>query len=111
MTGTSQRSGYFEYAIQEYQRTFADLGYDGIWQDSFLTFGVLPEYRARQPFPTLDRTLAMQQEFWRLGMTEVHIEGCGPLGLSTGVFGHEPAIPADLEPMREKEYGLYHYVG
>ena len=110
VTGTSQRSGYFDYAIQEYRRTHADLGYDGIWQDSFLTFGVLPDFREKQPSPTLLESVAMQQEFWRLGMTEVHIEGCGPLGLSTGGFAHEPPIPADLEPIREREYGLYSYV-
>ncbi len=110
VTGVSQRSGYFDYAIQEYRRTHADLGYDGIWQDSFLTFGVIPDFREKQPRPTLRETVAMQQEFWQLGMTEVHIEGCGPLGLSTGGFGHEPPIPADLEPIRGREYGLYNYV-
>ncbi len=110
VTGTSQHSGYFDYAIQEYNRTFSELGYDGIWQDSYLTFGVLPDYRERQPVPPLERTLAMQQEFWRMGMTEIYVEGCGPFGLSTGGFGHEPPIPSDLDPIRNKEYGLYRYI-
>ncbi len=110
VTGTSQHGGYYPYAIQEYQRTFSALGYDGIWQDSYLTFGVLPDYREQQPNPTLLRSTAMQQAFWTMGMTEVYIEGCGPLGLSSGGYGHEPPIPADLNAIRGKEYGLYRYV-
>lgn len=45
-----------------------------------------------------------------MGMTEVHIEGCGPLGLSTGGYGHEPPVRADLDKIRGREYGLYRYV-
>ena len=110
VTGTSQFSGYLDYAVSKYIETHSDLNYDGIWQDSFLTFGILPDYKMQQPVPTLKKTIEMQQLFWQIGMTEVHIEGCGPLGLSTGGFGHEPPIPEDLNKIRGKEYGLYHYV-
>lgn len=111
VTGTNQFGGYFDYAIQSYISTHDNLKYDGIWQDSFLTFGVLPDYKMTQPTPTLSKSLEMQQAFWQLGMTEVYIEGCGPLGFSTGGFGkHEPPTPPDLDSIRGKEYGLYHYV-
>ncbi|MDQ7065923.1 MAG: T9SS type A sorting domain-containing protein [candidate division KSB1 bacterium] len=110
VTGTSPFSGYFDYALREYRRTVAELRYDGIWQDSFLTFGVLPDYRVKQPEPSLHSSLAIQKELWRLGMTEIYIEGCGPLGVSTGGYGHEPPIPEDLQKIRDREYGLYSYI-
>ena len=57
--------------------------FDGIWLDSFLTFGMMVDYRAAQPYPHFDRVLDLQREFRRMGLTEIHLEGCGPFGLST----------------------------
>ncbi|MFQ5640788.1 MAG: T9SS type A sorting domain-containing protein [bacterium] len=110
VTGVSQNSGYYDYAIGQYHNVHSNVPFDGIWQDSFLTFGFLPDARDRQPAPLLDRTLAMQTDFWQMGLTEVYIEGCGPLGLSTSGFGHEPPVPSDLDKIRGREYGLYRYV-
>ncbi|MFQ5627423.1 MAG: hypothetical protein ACE5I1_01585 [bacterium] len=110
IAGTNQRGGYYDYAVGRYRATHSDLKYDGIWQDSFLTFGVLPDYQEQQPRPSLDRSIALQMEYTSLGMTDLLIEGCGPLGLSSAGWGHEPPIPSDLDKIRGSEYGLYRYV-
>jgi len=108
ITGTSLRSGYYPYAVGRYRKIRQATGFDGLWQDSLCTFGILSDYRERQPRPQLDRTLAMQRELWRMGCTEIHIEACGPLGLSSGGYGM--GKPELSEHIRGREYGLYRTV-
>ncbi len=120
IVGLSLYSGYFDYAVEKYGSAFQATGFDGIWQDSFLTIGVRADYSRPQPVPQLERTLALQKEIWDIGLTEVHIEGCGPLGLSSGGYGYETYTLEDSTPTAEvrkmferiegREYGLYRCV-
>lgn len=107
VVGVSLHSGYFPYAIGTY-RTIRQLGVDGFWQDSFLTFGTLTDYSQTHPYPQLERTITMQKAMWNMGYDEIHIEGCGPFGLSSGGWGY--GDPSCFRKIKGREYGLYFYV-
>jgi len=79
-----------------------------VWQDSFLTFGVLTDFSEPAPYPQLEETIQMQRKLQEMGCTEIHIEGCGPFGLSSGGCGYGRSEFFDR--VQGKEYGLYHYV-
>jgi len=110
VTGTTLRADWFDHVVAQYRAARKATGFDGILQDSFLSFCMFPDHAAEQPVPELDEALALQREIWKMGATEVHVEGCGLLGISHGGYGHEPPIPADLDGIRGREYGLYRYV-
>ncbi len=120
IVGTSLRSGFYEYAVGQFEKIHQNTGFDGFWIDSFLTFGILEDYSRPHPVPQLDRTLAMQRALWKMGMTQILIEGCGPFGVSTGAYGAEaierggPDEQAEgyrrFERIRGREYGLFRYM-
>ncbi|MBC7329117.1 hypothetical protein H5T88_02030 [bacterium] len=105
--GVSLYGGYFLYAINRY-KAIRSLGIDGYWQDSFLTFGVLTDFSQPNPYPQLERTIKMQKAMQEMGYSEIHIEGCGPFGLSSGGYGY--GDNSYFEKIKGKEYGLYYYV-
>lgn len=109
ITGVRLRSGYFDYAIRQYEKIRGATGFDGLWQDSFLTFGILTDFSEPSPYPQLDETVEMQRRLQAMGCTEIHIEGCcGPFGLSTGGYGM--GNPKKFALIKGKEYGLYYYL-
>ncbi|HID05871.1 MAG TPA: hypothetical protein EYP10_01860, partial [Armatimonadetes bacterium] len=108
ITGVSLRRGYFDYAMRQYEKIHRATGFDGLWQDSFLTFGILTDFSEAEPYPQLDETIAMQRQLQAMGCTEIHIEGCGPFGLSSGGYGY--GRPEVFQRIKGREYGLYHYV-
>lgn len=107
VVGVSLYSGYFPYAINRY-KAIRSLGADGYWQDSFLTFGILTDFSQLNPYPQLERTIEMQKAMQEMGYSEIHIEGCGPFGLSSGGYGYGDI--SAFERIKNKEYGLYYYV-
>ncbi|NIA16604.1 MAG: hypothetical protein GWP08_21310 [Nitrospiraceae bacterium] len=120
ITGTSLRSGYYDYAVDRYRHLREATGFGGIWLDSFLTFGVTTDFREAQPRPQLDRVLQLERELVKMGVTEIHLEGCGPFGLSTCGYPAEPYEYGNLvdrlkaigraQRIRGREYGLYRYL-
>jgi len=108
ITGVSLRRGYFDYAMRQYEKIRNATGFDGLWQDSFLTFGILTDFSEPTPYPQLDETLDMQRRLQAMGCTEIHIEGCGPFGLTSGGCGY--GRPEFFARINEREYGLYYYV-
>jgi len=62
ITGVNLRRGYFDYAIRQYQTIRRTTGFDGVWQDSFLTFGILTDFSEMRPYPQLDETVEMQRD-------------------------------------------------
>lgn len=108
ITGVSLHRGYFDYAMRQYEKIRRATGFDGLWQDSFLTFGILTDFRESTPYPQLDETVEMQRRLQAMGCTEIHIEGCGPLGLSSGGCGY--GRPVFFSRIEGKEYGLYNYM-
>ncbi|MCP5051540.1 MAG: hypothetical protein GY940_30510 [bacterium] len=120
VTGTSLNSGYFDYAVSRYRHIYDSVGgFDGFWFDSFLTFAMMPDFREEQPLPQLNRIVEMQAISWEMGMTNIFIEGCGPLGVSSGGYGYESVLANDPEgikhvnrrfdSIRGREYLLYRY--
>jgi hypothetical protein len=107
IVGVSLFGGYFPYAINRY-RAIRSSGVDGYWQDSFLTFGILTDFSQPNPYPQLERTIEMQKAMQELRYSEIHIEGCGPFGLSSGGYGYGDI--SFFERIKGKEYGLYYYV-
>ncbi|NOY79531.1 MAG: hypothetical protein GXP31_00865 [Kiritimatiellaeota bacterium] len=108
ISGISLRRGYFEYAMRQYERIHTATGFDGVWQDSFLTFGILTDFSASRPYPQLDETIEMQRRLQAMGCTEINIEGCGPYGLSSGGCGF--GRPLFFSRITGKEYGFYCYM-
>jgi len=109
ITGVSLRKGYFEYAVGQLEKIRKTTGYDGFWWDSFLTFGILTDFSVSSPYPQLDETLEMMKRLQAAGCGEMHIEGCGPFGLSSG--GHANGRRRDIfERVKGREYGLYYFV-
>ncbi|MFQ5351581.1 MAG: hypothetical protein ACE5D3_00730 [Candidatus Binatia bacterium] len=122
VTGVSLYSGYYDYALSRYQAIKSATAIDGFLVDSHLTFGVYPDFGRVQPSPQLAKTLATQRAWRDMGYSDVIIEGCGPLGLSSGGYpGYEDVAPnmplevqqeawARIERFVGREYGLYRYV-
>ncbi|MFQ5343440.1 MAG: hypothetical protein ACE5F6_18010, partial [Anaerolineae bacterium] len=119
ITGTSLSSGWYGYAIGQYRDIHQATGFDGVLIDSWLTFAMLPDGGEAQPMPQLDQAIALQRDLRQMGITEIHIEGTGPFGLSSGGYGlegylgggpEEQAMAMKLfERIRGREYGLYRY--
>ncbi|MBK19826.1 MAG: hypothetical protein CMM52_13415 [Rhodospirillaceae bacterium] len=120
VTGVDLRSGYLDYAISQYRKIRKSTKFDGMWIDSFLTFGILPNGREKQYAPQLDRKLFLQRQLQKMGAGELHIEGAGPFGISTGGYGYEGYVLGNaldkavarrkFQHIRGREYGLYRYI-
>lgn len=117
--GLGLRSGYFDYALEQFQSVYDATAIDGIMIDSFLTFGVYPDALDPQPISQFEQTLRLQREWRDMGMTHIITEGCGPLGLSGGAYSgagifmdHPDAERMATERSNNvfnREYGLYRY--
>lgn len=104
ITGVNLKRGYLDYAIRQYEKIRKATGFDGVFQDSFLTFGVLTDFSEEAPYPQLEDTLEMQRRLQEMGCSEIIIEGQGPFGLSA--LGFE-----SLGIIKGREYLLYRCIG
>lgn len=108
ITGINLTRGHLDYTVTRYAEMHKATMFDGIWQDSFLTFGALTDFSDGRPYPQLNQTLELQRKLQELGCTELHIEGCGPFGLSSGGFEYwKPEVSAKAVG---REYGLYYHI-
>lgn len=107
VAGVSFRRGALGYVLRKYLEIRGATGLNGMWQDSFITFGVLTDYRARHPYPQLGPSVKLIREEQAMGCHYVMIEGCGPFGLSSGGYGLGDPI-AFRALVKGKEYGLYY---
>ncbi len=122
VVGMSLHTDYYTYAMSRYENVRQSTNVDGFMVDSHLTFGLYSDFRLAQPSPQLDLTLETQHDWWNMGFTDIIIEGCGPLGLSSGGYpGYEsfipPAPPEEQEEARRRlkwilgrEYGIYRFI-
>ncbi|HPO08079.1 MAG TPA: hypothetical protein PLZ55_05380, partial [bacterium] len=102
ITGMSLRREYFDFMTERYRAIRAATNFDGVWQDSFCSFGSLVDFSEPAPYPQLDETVDLQRALQEMGCTEILKEGCGPFGLSSRSSG--------LEGCRGKEYGRYYFL-
>lgn len=119
ITGTSLRSGFRDELIERLSQVRDTTGVDGVFLDSFLTFGVATDYSRSEPRPQLTESLDLVREIQARGLRDVSLEGVGVLGLSTGGYGYEataylgrphPEELARFRAIQGREYGLYRYV-
>ena len=122
VTGASLYSGYNDYALDRYLNARLSTNVDGFMVDSHLTFGVMTDFSRFQPVPQLGLTLQTHVAWREMGFTDVILEGCGPLGLSSGGLpgydAFEPEVPPEqrrearqmLRRMLGREYGFYRYI-
>ncbi len=117
IVGVRMDSGWFSYAVGEMQRLNQTAPFAGFLVDSWLTFGVYPDGRARQPVPSLVRSIEMQKAWREMELNQIYIEGVSPFGISGGGFGWEGSFFgggaeeawAAFEKIEGREYGLYRY--
>ncbi len=120
ITGTSLTSGWYDYAIVQYQGIQQATGFDGVLIDSWLTFAMLPDGSEEQPEPQLDQAIALQRDLQQMGAAQIMIEGTSPFGLSSGGYGLEGYLGGGpegqamakrlYERIEGREYGLYRYI-
>lgn len=119
ITGMDLFGGYFDELLGGLTRVHRQTGFDGVWLDSFLTFGLAIDYRRHAPRSQMTRTLEMMKRIQKMGLSELYIEGVSLLGISTGGYGYEGTYYggtpdkgewARYLAIRGREYGLYHYV-
>ncbi len=116
VTGTVLDGGWFDYALGQVKSIHTSAPFSGFLVDSWLTFGTYVDGGAAQPEPVLSTSMAMQKAWRDAGITEIYIEGAGPIGISSGGFGAESLGTAEDAAAREaysrikgREYGLYRY--
>ncbi len=111
-TGTAYR----DHAIEAVSSLHREIPFDGVWMDSWAGMAVVTDYSDAQPAPRLDKAIALQKAFTDLGLSQIVIEGLGPLGRSDAYgdyeshFGPprpESAQTEELERLRNHEYLLY----
>lgn len=105
-----------QYVVEKLTELRAEVPFDGLWLDSWVGLAVPTDYSAAQPAPQLAEGIAFQRAFSEMGLSQIVIEGLGAIGRSdaygdyesyTGGPQREPAIVADVERLREREYLLY----
>ncbi len=122
VVGTSLNAGYLDYALDRYAGIRQATGVDGFLVDSYLTFGLMTDHARPQPTPQLDLTVETQQHWAAMGYGNVILEGCGPLGISSGGVPSYPDLDPEVPPEQQaearrrirrvigREYGFYRYV-
>ena len=112
LIGVSLRRGDLAYVIRQYRRIRQATGFDGVWQDSFLTFGTLTDFGASRPYPQLNQMIRLVRGEQDMGLY-VLVEGDGPFGLSSGMgnaggaYGHEYSmyyVCAPVYPLTARSY-------
>jgi len=105
LVGMSLRRGYFDYAIGQYKKLRESTGFDGVWQDSYLTFGIITDFSEPSPYPQLDEAIELTKNLQEMGCTEIWMEGSGMFGCSSIGFGPDRngGIPG-------REYNRYYYL-
>ena len=110
------RTDYFQYAVDAVTALHREIPFDGLWMDSW-DLAMATDYSDPQPTPQLDRAIALQRRFTQLGLSQIIIEGLGPLGRPDAYGDYEshsgppknhPTVKAELERIRNHEYMLYH---
>ena len=108
--------GYRRYVIDQLTELHRAVPFDGVWMDSWVGIAVPTDYSEPQPAPRLDQAVALQRAFTDLGLSQIVIEGLGPLGRGDAYGDYEtyagPPDPlpdqiADMERLRGREYLLY----
>ncbi len=114
--GMDTHTEYRRHAIDALSALHREIPFDGLWMDSWVGLSVLTNYANAQPTPQLDGAIALQQAFTEMGISQLMIEGLGPLGRSdaygdyesyTGAPNPLPEQVAELERLRGHEYLLY----
>ncbi len=98
LIGVSLKRGDLAYVIRQYRKIRQATGFDGVWQDSFLTFGALTDRSAKHPYPRVGGMVKLVRAEQAMGLY-VMIEGGGPFGLSSSMGSHS---------FLHKEYGAYY---
>ena len=105
-----------QYVIEKLTSLHAEIPFDGLWMDSWVGLAVPTDYAAPQPAPQLAEGIAFQRAFSEMGLSQIVIEGLGPVGRSDAYGDYEsytggpqrlPEIVADVERVRDREYLLY----
>ncbi len=119
LVGMSLSSGFGPFSIERYRDVRRKTGIDGLFFDSYLTFGAGIDFSQKQPHPQLDEMLNIERALWRMDLRQVHLEGVGVLGVGVGGFGYEttaylgrpfPEEVRQFRKIRGREYGLYRFV-
>ncbi len=114
--GMDTRTEFRQHAIDALTALHRDIPFDGLWMDSWVGLSVLTDYADAQPAPQLDSAIALQQAFSQMGISQLMIEGLGPLGRPDAYGDYEsytgppqplPEQIAELERLRGHEYLLY----
>jgi hypothetical protein len=105
LVGMSLRRGYFDYAVGQYRKLRQLTGFDGVWQDSYLTFGIITDFSEPAPYPQLDEAIELTKKLQEMGCTEIWMEGSGLFGLSSIGFG-----PDRIGGILGREYNRYYYL-
>ncbi len=119
ITGMSLFSGFYGNLLGGVKRVRQQSKIDGVWLDSFLTFGAAVDYSMSEPRPQLARSLDLERDLQSNQIPEIYVEGMSLLGLSTGGYGYEATRFEGKRNQEEwkhfvairgREYGLYRYV-
>jgi hypothetical protein len=107
LVGASFSRGYSSYFIRHLREIHAATGLDGVFLDSYTTFGNLTDFSAGHPFPRLGEVARLIGKIQRVGMAYVWVEGSGPFGLPS--FGYNSGDSSTfVRLVKGKEYGLYY---
>ena len=116
IVGLDTRTAYREYAVEALADLRREVPFDGIWMDSWVGLAVLTDYSDAQPAPQLETAIELQRAFTEMGVSQLIIEGLGPLGRPDAYGDYEsyagppdplPEQVAELERLRGHEYLLY----
>ncbi len=107
---------YRRYVVDRLGALRRRIPFDGVWMDSWVDIAVPTDHADERPRPQLAETVALQRAFGKMGLTQIVIEGLGPLGRPDAYGDYEtysgPPEPdavqrAELERIRGHEYLLY----
>ncbi len=107
---------YRRYVVDRLTELRRRVPFDGAWMDSWAALAVPVDFSDPRPVPRLDDAVALQRAFTEMGLTQIVIEGLGPVGRGDAYGDYEtysgppdplPAQEAEMERLRGREYLLY----
>lgn len=107
---------YRRYVTDRLRTLRTTVPFDGVWMDSWAGIAVATDYSEPRPSPSLDEAIALQRAFTEMGLTQIVIEGLGPLGRPDAYGDYEsysggpdpnPEQAAEMERLRGREYLLF----
>ncbi len=109
-------SGFLPWMIRRLRDLSRDLGFDGLWLDSWDGITLGTDFKGAQPAPQMDGALQLIRAMWSLGLDQVITEGLTPFAQGDAYGDYEswsgpPVTNDDVErsvaQIRGREYLLY----